>query len=341
MTGTRSLRPVLTIALLAGALVPATASATLVYTSAPARGTPVLYAAADDGSQRVRLGSGYSQPNLSPDGTMVAAVRQSTRGAPSLSLLSTTNAFPPRRLLRTAVLNGMDWSPDSSALAVIGRSTLIRIDAASGGIARLARGTFTWGDPSWSADGSRIAYSKARSSRINSPTNIYTVPATGGSAARLTSDGRSSAPVFGPTQIAFSRGPARRRDYPKLQVWTMAFDGSGARRVTRVRIGKLVSGLNPVAFSADGTRLAAQFTGQDTSQGFAVTLATGAARDIGRRSFDGTAAYGISRDGGQILAATGFPDLGPGPGQNVVSIPFGGGTPTVLARRATWPDWNR
>ena len=38
------------------------------------------------------------------------------------------------------------------------------------------------------------------------------------------------------------------------------------RKLTHVRVGPLVQGLVPLAFSADGARLLAEFEGEDTSE---------------------------------------------------------------------------
>jgi hypothetical protein len=104
-------------------------------------------------------------------------------------------------------------------------------------------------------------------------------------------------------------------------------------------VPKLLSGLNPVEWSASGQQLLANFNGQDTSQAFAVDPNTGAASDLGAKPFDGTFGAALSRDGTTVLAQTGGLE-GPSPGQAVVSIPFTGGAPTVLVRRGILPDWN-
>jgi hypothetical protein len=49
-------------------------------------------------------------------------------------------------------------------------------------------------------------------------------------------------------------------------------------------------------------------------------------------------AAGISRDGSTVLGATG--GFEPGPGHNIVSVPFAGGPVKVLIRGAFSPSWN-
>jgi hypothetical protein len=116
-------------------------------------------------------------------------------------------------------------------------------------------------------------------------------------------------------------------------------DGSNQRQLTNVRVGTLVSGLSPLQWSASGQQLLAAYGGQDTDQAYAVDPGTGAARDLGAHRFDGTSPGAISRDGTTVLAQTGGQE-GPSAGQNIVSIPFAGGPPTILVRRASTPDWN-
>jgi hypothetical protein len=62
-------RPILVCALAVGAVLPAPAHATLVYSKNPTHSS--VWAAADDGSAARRLASG-SAPKISPDGFTVA-----------------------------------------------------------------------------------------------------------------------------------------------------------------------------------------------------------------------------------------------------------------------------
>ena len=67
-------------------------------------------------------------------------------------------------------------------------------------------------------------------------------------------------------------------------------------------------------------------------------MAIGTVRRVGRRA-DGIVAYDLSADGTTILATTGGYD--PGDPHDVVTIPYIGGRPTILARDAFSPDWTR
>lgn len=183
------------------------------------------------------------------------------------------------------------------------------------------------------------ASAAATSPALNAPSDDYTVRVAGGAPAQLTFDGRSTNPVWGPTQTAYSNGPRRRSDFPQLNLWLMDPDGGNERQVTFLNVRPLVAGLNPVQWSASGQELLANFGGQDTSQAFAVDPLTGAARDLGAKSFDGTAPFALSHDGTTVLAQTGGVE-GPGRGEATVTIPFAGGPPSVLVPGGLTPDWN-
>ena len=334
------MRRLLVFVLASAALLaaPAVSSATLVFGKQPSRGQPSIWSANDDGSGAVKLATGYYQPTISPDGTTVAALRQTRSGANRLYVLPAAGGAP-RRLLGNAGFATIAWSPDSSTIAAETGRRLMVVNVATGAVATLATGVFSGSPPSFSPAGDALAYSSAVSSRVNAATDVYAIPTAGGAPTRLTTDGQSSSPVWGPTQIAYSRGPFRRNDAPRLNIWLMNSDGSGQHQLTHVRVPSLLSGLDPLQWSASGNQLLANFNGQDTSQAFAVNPATGAAKDLGAKPFDGTSAGSISRDGTTVVAQTGGLE-GPDPNQAVVAIPFTGGTPTVLVRRGITPDWN-
>jgi Tol biopolymer transport system component len=328
----------LLIAVVALLALPGAASATLVYGIQPSRGTASIWVAANAGSGAVKLASNYGEPTISPDGTTVAAFRQTRSGGNRLYVLPAAGG-PPRSLLSNAGFATVAWSPNSSTIAAYSGHRLVTANVATGATATLATGSFPGSAPSFSPAGDQVVYAKATSSRFNAPSDIYTVPSAGGAPTRLTTDGFSLNPVWGPTQIAYSRGPRRRQDSPRLNIWLMNPDGSGQHQLTNVRVPSLLSGLAPVQWSAGGLQLLAEFGGQDTDQAYAVDPTTGTASDLGVRKMDGTSPAAISRDGTTVLAQTGGQE-GPSRGQNVVSIPFAGGAPTVLVRNAGAPDWN-
>lgn len=96
--------------------------------------------------------------------------------------------------------------------------------------------------PSWSPDGSEIAFTR----RSASGTDIYIVDAAGSGEVRLTKDGASSRPAWAPDgkRIAFTRGG---------DIYVINVDGTGQKRLTSTK--KPASSGAP-AWSPDGRRIA-------------------------------------------------------------------------------------
>lgn len=327
--------------------LPASASATLVFQ----RGLTdtAVWAANDDGTGQRRLAAGR-EPYLSPDGGTVAFGNRWSARNPRLQVIPATGGTP-RTILRGWRFGAFAWSPDGSTIATVagpevGRQRLVLVDVATGTSRTVASGYFS--GASFSPDGSQLAYGRGTSQdQLFAPTDVWAVPTAGGVPRRLTTDGHGLYPLFRPThptQIVFTRwqrptGRHAREDGPKYQLWLMAPDGSGPRQLTRGRIPFLLTGLTPTAWSADGTRLLAEFGGQDTSYPVTVDPVTGAQRAIGQRSRVGIVGDGLSKDGTTILAHTGGFEYGES--SNVVTVPYAGGRPTVLVRHAALGAWTR
>src|SRR3954454_6158588 len=178
-----------------GALLvaPAVASATLVYTTYSARAQPGLWAASDDGTGAVRVGSGYYQPVVSPDGTQIAAFRQTRSGSNRLYVLSTAGG-PATLLLANAGASTIAWSPDSTVLAAVTGRRLVAITLADGTVSTLATGFFNGSALSCWPRGDMIAYSAAMSSKVNARSDVSTLSLAGGAPTQLTFDGQSLNP---------------------------------------------------------------------------------------------------------------------------------------------------
>ena len=339
-------RSILVCALAAAALLPAQARATLVYSKNPNRSS--VWIAADDGSGARRLASG-SSPKISPDGRTVAfmVIGNKRTFRPDLMVVPADGSAPPRLLVkgwRDAF--SFAWSPDSRTIATIvgpelGAKRLALIDVATGAQRTVARGGFS--GLSFSPAGDQLVYARdPKPDRYPQHIDVYRAATAGGAPVRLTRDRRSLSPLWGPTgRIVFVRlVDAKRRKYgPKNELYLMGADGSAVRRLTRTRVGQLLQGLTPTAWSADGTRLLAQFGGQDTSYAETVNPATGAHHPVIKAVENGLVATDLSADGSTILGAIG--GFEPSARHDVVAVPYGGGTMTVLARGGLEPDWNR
>lgn len=332
-------------------IAPAASQAALVFTRNPLH--PVVFAASDNGSGAHRIGSG-SNPRVSPDGQTVAFYRLGD-GSKSSELLVAPTAGGPVRKLASGWQDPFvfAWSPDSTTIAVvlgpeIGPQRLTTIDVATGEQRTIAGGYFA--GVSFSPQGNELVYSRAARESFPSGSDIYRIellpPGAVSVAAvephRLTSDHRSSSPLWGPHgTIAFVKhlGEKKRKYGPKNDLFLMSPNGNHVRRLTHTRVAPLLSGLSPTAWSASGTRLLAEFGGQDTSYAVTVNPRTGAERTLTRQREVGFVGTAISRDGKLVLGSLG--GFEPGPGHKVVSIPYTGGKPTVLVKNASEPDWNR
>jgi len=115
--------------------------------------------------------------------------------------------------------------------------------------------------------------------------------------------------------------------------------GGKVKRLTHTKVDPLLSGLSPTEWSANGRQLLAEFGGQDTSYAVTVNPKTGAERALTREREVGFVGIAISKDGRFVLGSLG--GFEPGPRHRVVSIPYAGGKPKVLASNASEPDWSR
>jgi hypothetical protein len=247
----------------------------------------------------------------------------------------------------SVIATPLAWSPDSRFLAIAvqatssrspqARSGLVVLDTESNSVARIAYGQVL-GASFAPGDSDRMVYALAPSRLLSAPVNLYVSGPEGLGLRALTSDGRSLNPVWGPRYIAYDRERLRSGGAPAYQLWLASPTRAAIRRVASVPVGPLVSGLAPLAFSADGSRLLAEFEGQDTSAAYAVNVASGRASGVtvGGRSVQGA---GISSDGSTLLIEENALEEPPSHGR-VATIPFAGGPAQVLVAHGAQASWN-
>jgi hypothetical protein len=304
------------------------------------------------GTGRVHLGPG-EQPLVSPNGQMVAASRFGSSGR-ALIVYSTVGK-PTQEYVNLAqtAATALAWSPDSRYLAVQltdttasstatdpGAGGVAILDTATDTITRVARG-FVFGasfDPVAGAT-ERLAYGLSHAQTLTAPTAIDTINADGTGRTQITHDGRSLAPVWGPHGIAYDRERFRGQNAPVYNIWLMDADGSHRTQITHVPVGPLVDGLIPLAFSATGRRMIAEFVGEDTSEGYTVSVTAHTAAPIRIAHHSSVNADGISADGRTLLVTLDAFENPTAEGK-VATAPFAGGQPTILARHAGFATWN-
>ncbi|MGD0452302.1 MAG: hypothetical protein ABSB69_01775 [Solirubrobacteraceae bacterium] len=323
----------------------------LTYLTETATSTAKVWIAAANGGERKLLGPGQ-QPLLAPDGQSVAvSLFGTTPGVdehgPSIGIYPASGAPVAGYLsLETATATPLAWSPDSRYLAVYRQSNetveiaagsgLDVIDTQTGAVSSIAEGAIY--GASFARDGSdRLVFALSHSLSPSAPTNLYESEVDGAGVHRITSDGRSLDPVWGPTYIAYDRERMRHLS-PEYQIWLATPAGVRVRKLTHVSVGSLVQGLVPLEFSANGSRLLAEFEGQDTSGAYAVSVVSGRARRVTVRG-QMVQGAGISSDGSTLLIDAGSFEQPPSHGQ-IVTVPFAGGHAKVLVAHGAQASWN-
>ncbi len=138
-------------------------------------------------------------------------------------------------------------------------SGLAIVDLQTGALKVIAHGQLY--GASFAPNGSdEVVFGLSASQSLGARVNVLQSKADGSGMVPLTRDGRSLFPVWGPGAIAYDRERLRRNDAPIYQIWLRSNNGR-TRRLTNVRVRSLVSGLVPLAFSSDGTRLLTRVRG--------------------------------------------------------------------------------
>jgi hypothetical protein len=234
----------------------------LVYVAGddPAHATVVV--ANVDGSHPRRIGPG-TLAALSPDGRSVAVLRRN-----GIYVLSVHGGRARR--LTPERLHPQAWSPDGTTLIASRPATLSvleldAIDAKTGKVRVVARGS-VYGF-SFSPDGDKLVYSSAPVATgqglCGDQVDLYVTKVSGGKTTRLTRDGVSAFPVWGPAGIAYLRIPDDVDPQSACSapgIWTMKDDGSDAKPVI-ARAPLLLSedglfGLQPLGWLDDSHILA-------------------------------------------------------------------------------------
>ncbi|HEV2728023.1 MAG TPA: hypothetical protein VGV34_06990, partial [Solirubrobacterales bacterium] len=328
---------------------PVAASATLSYVKNPFKTT--VFVAEDDGSTPRKVEAG-SNPRVAPNGESVAYLHEGPKNAQELKVAPATGG--PGQTLMTNLREAfyVTWSPDSKTIAALrgpelGKRRLVAIDVASGKQSVIASGYF-YGF-SFSPNSREIVYAISQSEKYPPRSDVFRieVPIPGvvnvraPEPVRLTSDRRSSEPLWGPEKIVFVKtvDGKKRRYGPKNELYLMSPQGKGVKRLTNTKVPPLLQGLFPTDWSANGNRLLAEFQGQDTSYAVVVNPKTGAQRPVAGTGETGFVGTDLSADGKLVLGFNGGFDPGLR-NHKVQTVPYGGGKPKTLVKEAFEPSWN-
>jgi Tol biopolymer transport system component len=331
-----------TVPALALMALPEDAGATLAFTRNPFNSA--VFVASDSGKEIRKIAAGRS-PHVTPDGSSVIYFAEGPGHAAQMRIAPAAGG--PSKLLMPGWREDfyVAISPDSTKVAALrgaelGKKNLVVIDIATGAQTVVARGFFS--GFSFSPDSTELVYAKAGSESFPPRSDIFSVAVGGGKPTRLTSDRKSEDPLWGPAgKIVFIKLlDADRRKYgPKNELYLMKPNGKGVKRLTHTRVAPLLSGLSPVAWSANGARLLAQFGGQDTTYAVGVNVRTGAQKPIEKATEAGLVGTDLTADGKTVLGFTDGFEFSRG--TKVVIVPFGGGKKRVLVRNAYEPSWNQ
>jgi Tol biopolymer transport system component len=326
------------VALLA---LPAAAGATLTYTKGFQ--SQHVYYAENSGRGEHQIGLGRNS-RISPDGETVIYEKETKSGA-EMRLYSIALGKGQRLLNPWRESFVFAFSPDSSMIAALqgplnGKATLRIINLENGKRIKVGSGYFN--GVSFSPGSDEIVYGLAGTPDYPPKSDIYKYSIETGKATRLSHNGTSIYPLWGPTgQIVFARqlGAKSRKYGPANQLFVMNEEGQRISQVTHTEVNPFAQGLSPLAFSENGNRLLTEFGGQDESYAVAVNLVTGAEKALTNNPETGFTGAAISPDGTTVLGTAGL-GFGGDPNPKVVTVPFTGGKQKVLVSDAYEPSWS-
>jgi Tol biopolymer transport system component len=330
----------LVLALVAFLAIPAAAQATLTYTKGSTK--PKVFIAENNGKGATSIGTGRNS-RISPNGETVVYERETKQGA-EMRLYSVSAKKGERLLNPWTESFVFAWSPDSSLVAAVtgplnGPQTLLVINVETMKRTKIATGYFN--GVSFSPTSEEIVYGVSATFDYPLKSTLYREGVDGSGKVALSHDNISAYPLWGPKgQIVFARqlGAKSRKYGPANQLFVMNEDGEQISQITHTKVNPLAQGLTPIAFSANGARLLAEFGGQDQSYGVAVSTVTGAEKKLTDDPETGFQGAALSANGSTILGTTG---LGFGPSHpKIVTMPWGGGPEKVLVAGAYFPSWS-
>jgi hypothetical protein len=319
-----------------------------------------IWIADEDGTRERLLVREGQLPVLSPDGKLVAYFADCRESNLGCTYVVSASGGKPRLLSTRRLDEAITWSSTSERIGSIsafgGREyqqgdeedELVTIDVRSGEEATLVRAAqfFGW---SFSPDGERVVFARAGRTAegyISEDVDLFVTQADGGEARRITQTGDSSHPVWGPKSIAFAKYNVVENEGSPSEIWEIQPDGTGRASITKPLpkrfVGQGRGGLFPIDWSENGSALLGGLVGNSGTEPIAVDPETGTARELGRFGRPwGADTIALSRDGRSVLIQDGSFAEAPPETLAVLIVPYRGGKPTLVARGARTPSWNR
>lgn len=203
------------------------------------RGTPVggpfelVALSLESGSSTVLESQGHADAALSPDGTRLAMIEETTL---YLADANGANATPLAVVLPTGA-SSPRWSPDGASIVFFAErgavADLYIVDADGTDLRPVfaAASAHHRVEPSWSSTG-RLAYSEVAGLLFDGVSAIWTADPDGSDAIQVTPDGLDRQPVWSPdgSEIVFAR--AATVGQPMRDLFAVAAAGGDARRLT-------------------------------------------------------------------------------------------------------------
>ena len=218
----------------------------LVFVSNRADDIPHLWLLDLRGGEARQLTHGKepaSDPAWSPDGARIAYLAHTGGEQPPEKDADDTAKRAWENRVRT--ITRMKYKHDGDGFWDGGYDHLFTIPAAGGERTQLTDGEWDDGQPAWSPDGSRIAFTSYREEDRDrvARSDLWTVPAEGGEARKLTeSMGESSAPAFSPDgrTLAFFGHDEGDKWAATTRLWTVPADGSAPPRCLTASLDRQV-----------------------------------------------------------------------------------------------------
>ena len=284
---------------------------TAPYTFSKQPLNPAIWVANNDGSAARKLPVTGTDPQISPDGTMVAYLVMATPSYSS-TLHIVTIATGVDVNTKTQCENPA-WAPNSSAVSCDTTSKslsgLVAVTPA-GKVTVVAESSsssvrISWNSAAWSPDSTMLAWSydvyKSKNAQANPVLRAKRVDGTGS----LLKLGNGSGPVWGPTRIAFYRFTGSN-DNVIAQIWTVSPTGgtSSAKQLTHWKRSKneFASGPFPMMWTPDGSKIVGAVMGMDDdANSIAVNAASGAITTLGTQNSYSNQPQAVAADGSSVL----------------------------------------